>query len=151
MPEPSETPESSGMYADSLRALGQYLDPFRPSSIEVIDRGERIEVPWCSPDHHGSEKHFEVFGVKALCAFGEMIGASKRSGARLGIAELLSVLGWHLDKMHAENVSVMETADGFRVSARTHGIFSGSTRAMRSWQALKTSPLLLKEGMHEAS
>lgn len=121
MPEHGETSQSTGNYADTLRALGQFLNPFRASSIEVVYRGERIEVRWRSPDDHGSEKHFEAFGVKALCAFGEMIRASKRSRAPLGMAELLSVLGRHLDEMRAENVSLMETAEGFRVSARAGG------------------------------
>ena len=111
---------ASANYSDTLRSLGQFLQPFEPLEIIVLEREERLEVWWRATLPHGSEKHFESFRADALRAFGRKLRGIESSGSSQ-LADLLRALGHELDQLNAEQVSFIEALDGFSVSARVGG------------------------------
>lgn len=113
-------PGPTASYADTLRGLGRFLEPFEPSAVAIFMRGERLGAYWRSGDD-GRDVHVESFSPESMRAFALGLRLHPGGTPRLSTTELLRVIGQELDRLDAEYVSLMETADGFHVNARVRG------------------------------
>ena len=121
-------PARATSYSDSLRALGKYLEPFAASELEIFPRGDRMEACW-RVGHDQAEKVCHHFGAAALQAFARALRGTGDDSPRLTTAELLRTIGRLLDDVNADEVAIVETRDGFCVTARFHGFQSSRTYA----------------------
>jgi hypothetical protein len=110
-----------GEYADTLRALGRYLDQLGASEITIIEEPPNLGVVWKG---RGSTREARVFGgaqLHALRITARMFRGLEGAAPRLVLGELLRTLGSVVDESRATGVIITETAGGFRLSALSDG------------------------------
>ncbi len=108
-----------GEYADTLRALGRFLDAVGASEIAVIERGEAFLVSWSGARPERETRRLEPAELEGLRRTARLFRGLAGPSPRFSIATLLRVLGAVADEMGPRSVAITEAADGFRLSVQT--------------------------------
>jgi hypothetical protein len=104
-------------YADTMRALGRYLDQVGASDIVIIEEPTHLGVVWKG---RASTREARLIGgvqLHALRTTARMFRGLEGAMPRLLFSELLRTLGSVADDARATRVVITETSDGFRLSA----------------------------------
>jgi hypothetical protein len=122
-----------GEYADTLRALGRYLDQLGASNVVIIeepthlgaDPGPELGVVWNTPDRTQEARLFGGAQLRALRITARLFRGLEHtrptetpngaSGGTLGAQ--LRTIGSVVDEAQACGVIITEMAGGFRLSA----------------------------------
>jgi hypothetical protein len=109
-----------GECSDTLRAIGRFLEQVGASACIISDKGDYLDVVW-----HGrggkQERHWTEEDVQSLRRSARLFRGTVGGQPAFGTAEFLRTIGRELDQKWAENVSVVETVDGFWVTATVDG------------------------------
>jgi hypothetical protein len=111
----------AGKYADTLRALGRYLDEVDASEVTVIEEGEHLGVVWRGRGLAREARSFGAGQLHALRMTARLHRGLERSAPRYTLAELLRTLGTMVDAVNGSGVIIAETQAGFRLSTRIDG------------------------------
>jgi len=107
-----------GEYADVLRVIGRWLDQQGAQNIEIIDQGEYIHASW---DADGTRRRPRLFRAFDLAQLRNEARVLRTGSEGAGMAETLRALGNELDQAGMELLSIVQTSDGFRLSAADGG------------------------------
>jgi hypothetical protein len=110
-----------GEYADTLRALGRYLDGVRATEITVIEERDQLGVVWRGPRPGREARYFAGAQLQALRMTARLHRGLEASTPQFTLAELLRTLGEVVDQAHGNAVIITETDGGFRLSALAEG------------------------------
>jgi hypothetical protein len=108
-------------YADTLRALGRFLDDVGASEIGIVERGEDVLVTWSGQGRLRHERHLREVDLQAMRTSARMFRGLGGPSPRFTLSELLRTLGDILDELAPGGVSITESADGFRLSMLING------------------------------
>lgn len=115
-------------YSDTLRAIGRFLDEADASSTKIVDAGDRLTVSWQEKGGAQRERGYRSFELEELRTKARLLRAAGDSIPPSSTSEIFRLLGWILDQMGAELVSITDTPEGLRLSATT-----GGRRATRTY------------------
>jgi hypothetical protein len=111
---------SPGECSDTLRAIGRFLELVGASASIVSDKGDYLEVAW-----HGrggqQERQWNAQEVQSLRSSARLFRGTGGGQPSFGKAEFLRTIGRELDDKKAEGFTVVETVDGFWVTATVKG------------------------------
>src|SRR5687767_1314627 len=110
-----------GEYADSLRALGRYLDEVTASEITIIEERADLGVVWTARGGMREARSFGAGQLRALRVSARLYRGLESTAPRFGNAEILRTLGDIVDESWACGVTITETATGFRLNAFSSG------------------------------
>jgi hypothetical protein len=108
-----------GEHADTLRALGRYLDGVAATEVTVIEQLADLGVVWQDSRPGRETRAFGPGQLHALRLTAHLHRGLERSAPRFTMAELLSTLGTMVDEANGSGIMITETSTGFRLSART--------------------------------
>ena len=108
-------------YSDTLRALGRFLEMIGASEISIVEEREHIQVSWRGRGHAREERRYKDFEIQALRTTARLLRGLEGGTPRFTTSEMLRTLGRDLDEMRARRVGLVETNDGFYVSAEVDG------------------------------
>jgi hypothetical protein len=111
----------AGEYADTLRALGRFLDGVGASEITVIEERDRLGVVWRGKTLGREARYFAGAQLHALRTTARLYRGLELSSPRFTHAELLRMLGTMVDEANASGVIITEMGTGFRLSAFADG------------------------------
>jgi len=117
----------AGEYADALRAVGRFLEQLGASEVGVIDQDDEIEVSWRSRAGVRQERRLNQVDLIHLRGASVLFRGLQGGTPTFGTSEFLRTLGALLDEMRADSMGLMETSDGFWLSARVNGEARGET------------------------
>ncbi|HZT08610.1 MAG TPA: hypothetical protein VFC51_16425 [Chloroflexota bacterium] len=112
---------STGQYAETLRAMGRFLESARASEIIIVDQGELVEVSWRGRRGSREERQYRAWELDALRTWAKMFRGLEGGNPRFNLSEALRTLGRELDVIGIESVTIVETADGFWASGKIDG------------------------------
>lgn len=115
-------------YSDTLRALGRILDEERATGVRVVDAGEHLSVSWQGREGSPQERGYRSFELDDLRVRARALRSAQEGMPTDGLSEVLRSVGWVLDQMKADLVTLTEDADGMRLVAIVNG-----RRASRSY------------------
>jgi len=107
-----------GDYADTLRALGRFLDDASASEIEIIDEGDWWAVSW----QRGGTRRFQFYQLDALRTVARLHRGNEGDLPRFTTSQMLRALGSRLDNARATRFTIHELADGFRIAGQIDGL-----------------------------
>ncbi len=110
---------AAGEYADTLRAIGRFLDIVGACDIAVIERGEGFLVSWSGTRPEREMRHLGPAELGGLRSTARLFRGLAGPSPRFSVATLLRVLGTVADELHPRSVAITEAADGFRISVQT--------------------------------
>ena len=108
-----------GEYSDTLRALGRFVEILGGIEIKIIDSGDRLELSWIGRSGARDERLWGPHELAALRTTIRQFRGLEGGHPRFTTAELLRTVGRELDQREAQAVTIIETTDGFSVSAQT--------------------------------
>lgn len=117
-------------YSDTLRALGRFLDEEAATGIKVVDAGESLVVSWRGRQGAPEERGYRSFDLDMLRDRARLMRSGLENTPSEGMSENMRALGWVLDQMGADLVSVHEEGSGLRLIA-----LMGGRRASRTYSA----------------
>ena len=109
---------ATGEYADTLRALGRFLEMVRASSIRIQDESDHMDVAWEGQGSSREERRYEECELQALRTTVRMFRGIDGGTPPVTLSELLRTIGREMDEAGATAVGIEQTADGFLVSGR---------------------------------
>ena len=122
----------AGEYADTLRALGQYLEQVGAARIEIVGQDNQWLVASGSGHEPGSDTLFLRYRLDDLCREGRLRrGASDATGEfAFRLSQILRTLGRLLDASKASSFTIRQVPEGFCLTAtspagemtRTHSL-----------------------------
>ena len=107
--------------------MGRFLEQLGASEVGVIDQDDEIEVSWRSRTGARQERRLGQVDLIHLRGASVLYRGLQGGTPTFGTAEFLRTLGTVLDEMCAESMGLMETSDGFWLSARVNGEPRGET------------------------
>jgi hypothetical protein len=106
-----------GEHADTLRALGRFLELVGATQIAVSERDDHVAVMWRTGPGR-EERHFSRTDVGVLRASARLFRGTGGRKPSFGMTEFLRIIGGHLDGVSARRISVVGTSDGLWASGR---------------------------------
>ena len=106
-----------GDYADTLRALGRFLDDAGASEIAIVDEGDWWSVSW----QRGGTRRLQFYQLDALRTVARLHRGREGDLPRLTTSQMLRTLGSRIDDAHATQFTIQELPDGFRVAGLIDG------------------------------
>src|SRR4051794_3088413 len=103
---------AQGDCADTLRALGRFLELVGASDITIVDRGDTLEAGWQDRSER-LDRRLTTEEIDAMRLTARFFRGTSLSSPSFGYAEFLRTLGMELDQKGAEGIAVAETVDGF--------------------------------------
>jgi hypothetical protein len=143
---------TSGRYADTLRAVGHYLEQVGATHVTVIEEPRDLGVVWRGRD--GSQR-VRAFGPADLWALratarlfrgaGPVVSPLPRARTAGTLTERLRVLGAIADSVDVVGLVLAETPNGFRFSAKQRGkaftlMFANQELITRANQSFRRRP-----------
>ena len=108
-------------YCDTLRALGRFLETAGALEIAVSEEANHLSVSWRTKGGDRLRRQYGAFELQALRTAARLFRGLEGGDPRFTREEMLRTLGRQLDDMGAEGIGLVETPDGFWVSARVRG------------------------------
>lgn len=108
-------------YSDTLRALGRFLEMIGASEISIVEEREHVQVTWHGRGNAREERRYKDFEIQALRTTARLLRGLEGGTPRFTTSEMLRTLGRDLDEMSARRIGLVETNDGFYVSAEVDG------------------------------
>ena len=115
-------------YSDTLRAIGRFLEEADASSIKIVDAGDRLTVSWQEKEGTQRERGYRSFDLQELRIKARLLRAAGDRTPPSSTSQILRLLGWVLDQMGADLISIALTPEGLRLSATV-----GAKRATRTY------------------
>jgi hypothetical protein len=114
-----------GEYADTLRALGRYLDQVDAAEVAIRQSPGDFQVRWrggTGPQTRTRHTHaFTSDELQALRTTARLFRGRDRHRVRFPLSELLRTIGALADDLAAADLRIIETQAGFRLTAHAHG------------------------------
>jgi hypothetical protein len=114
-----------GEYADTLRALGRYLDQVDAADVAIRESPGDIQVRWRGgSDRQSRVRHTHAFTsdeLEALRTSARLFRGQNRHRVRFPLSELLRTIGELADDLDAVDLRIIETTTGFQLTGRSHG------------------------------
>jgi hypothetical protein len=112
-----------GEYSVTLRLVGQFLDQQRACDVEVVDHGAYLTASWRASSGEREERTYRNF------EFNELLQEARKARGQvdrpalldLPLAEALRALGAECDEAGAELLSLVQNAEGYRVTGLVAG------------------------------
>ena len=108
-------------YSDTLRALGRILEEERATGVKVVDAGEHLSVSWQGRGGAPEERGYRSFELDSLRERARSMRSDQERTPAVGRSEHLRALGWVLDQMSADLVSLTQEGNGIRLVAIASG------------------------------
>jgi hypothetical protein len=111
----------AGAYADTLRALGRFLDSVHATEVAITEQEEELHAVWRV---HGDVQEARRFGVEELSALrtaAKLYRGLEGRAPRFNASEMLRTVGALLDEMGAQSVAITESSYGYQFSAQVEG------------------------------
>jgi len=130
-------------YSDTLRALGRFLDEEAATGVKVVDAGDHLSVSWHGRQGAPEERGYRSFEIDELRDRARLMRSGQERAPAEGMSENMRAVGWILDQMAADLVSVQQEDGGLRLIAIVAG-----RRATRTYadEDLATLLQLQREG-----
>jgi hypothetical protein len=109
-----------GECSDPLRAIGRFLEYLGASASIISDKGDYVEVAWQGRSGQ-QERRWSDEDIQALRRSARLFRGTVGGLPSFGKAEFLRTIGRELDEKKAENLAIVETVDGFWVTATVKG------------------------------
>jgi hypothetical protein len=114
-----------GEYADTLRAVGRYLDEIGAADVVILQELGDLRVLWRGGSG-GQEQtqQIQAFGpeeLRALRTTARLFRGRERHRARFSLSELLRTLGELADEMDAAGLNITESPEGFLLTVQAFG------------------------------
>ncbi len=143
-----------GEYSDMLRAIGRLLEQRGAGEVEIIDEGRYLSASWRTDDAGDREQRtYRAFELDRLRFEARLLRSGAGDGVpQNGLSEMLRSLGNELDDSKTELLSVLQTEEGFLVSAmvgQRHStrLYSyGEINTLSLQQRARRRPVLGKSG-----
>lgn len=140
-------------YSDTLRALGRFLESVGASEIAVSDEGAHLAVSWRGKGGARLEREYSAFEVQSLRISARLFRGLEEGRPRFAMPELLRTLGRQLDEREARGISLVETNEGFWISANVEGervgqlfTFTDLIAQARAYHRSRLSPEVAQQG-----
>jgi hypothetical protein len=117
----AESNPPASTHADTLRALGRYLDSVGGTGIAITEQGEELHVVWKG---RGGTQHAHRFGadeLQALRTTARLYRGLEATAPRFTAAELLRMVGMILDESGGAASAITETVYGFEITIQVEG------------------------------
>lgn len=108
-------------YSDTLRALGRFLDEEAATGVKVVDAGDHLSVSWRGRQGTPEERGYRSFELDELRDRARLMRSGLEATPSEGMSEIMRALGWILDQMGADLVSVQEEGTAIRLNAIANG------------------------------
>src|SRR3712207_5160458 len=105
-----------GAYADTLRALGRFLDMVRATEISVTEREDQLRVLWVGYGGRREERLFDAEDLAALRRAARFYRGLEGRTPRFNASELLRTIGAIVDELGATELAVTESVNGFEIT-----------------------------------
>ena len=116
-------------YSDTLRALGRFLEEEGATGVKIVDAGDHLSVSWQGREGAPMERGYRSFELEDLRLKSRLMRAADEGTPQVSTSEILRLLGWALDHMGADLISMIDTPAGLRLTA-----IVGGRRAARTYQ-----------------
>jgi len=130
--------EQIGQYADTLRALGRFLEQADARGIQIGKENSHWSVVWQGPPEKTSLLPFQL---QALRVVSRLNRGLKNNVPRFNLSQILRTLGQLLDTMKATSFSIHEVPGGFQLSASVSDQQGGRTYAIEEIRSLAQQQL----------
>jgi hypothetical protein len=105
----------AGAYADTLHALGLFIDQTRTAWTELTAQGDRWSITWERP----LQSRFDPFDLEALRRVARLHRGLGVPQPRSPVCRKLRAVGRLLDQIRARSFVITVVPDGLQVVART--------------------------------
>jgi len=130
--------EQIGQYADTLRALGRFLEQADARGVEIGKENSHWSVVWQGPAEKTSLLPFQL---QALRVVSRLNRGLEGDVPRFSLSQILRTLGQLLDTMKATSFAIHEVPDGFQLSAKVSDQQGGRTYAIDEIRSLAQQQL----------
>jgi hypothetical protein len=117
----TETTPPAGTHADTLRALGRFLDSVGGTAIAITEQGEDLHVVWKGRGGTQQAHRFLAAELQALRVSARLYRGLEASAPRFNAAEMLRMIGIMLDETGGRAAAITETVYGFEITIEVQG------------------------------
>jgi hypothetical protein len=130
--------EQIDQYADTLRALGRFLDQAGARGVEIGKQNNHWSVVWQGPGESTSLLPFQLHALRIVSRLNRGL---EDDAPPFSLSQILRTLGQLLDTMKATTFIIHEVPGGFQLSASVSDKRGGRTYAIEEIRTLAQQQL----------